>query len=134
MMIDDMTYIYSTFIVSFSGGKPVWAMFVLVQLSAPCDQLDHELISIYLIDYNHMKTFDNVGNLAQTMFLQGVPQLSSHFVLVVFSASRARTEEYFTIFQQPRRRRFQNSPYFPHYLKNWSSYSTKRETNWILKV
>ena len=39
-------------------------MFVLVQLSAPCDQLDHELISIYLIDYNHMKTFDNAGNIA----------------------------------------------------------------------
>ena len=50
--------------------------------------------------------------------LQGVPQLSSHFVLVVFSASRARTEEYFTIFQQPRRCRFQNSPYFPPYIKN----------------
>ena len=66
--------------------------------------------------------------------IQGVPQLSSHFVLVVFSASRARTEEYFTIFQQPRRCRFQNSPYFPPYLKNWSSYSPKRETNWILKV
>ena len=32
--------------------------------SAPCDQLDHELISIYLIDYNHMKTFDNAGNIA----------------------------------------------------------------------
>ena len=65
--------VYSTFIVSFSGGKPtkklsnicsVWATFVLVQLSAPCDQLDHELISIYLIDYNHMKTFDNAGNIA----------------------------------------------------------------------
>ena len=58
--------VYSTFIVSFSGGKPVWAMFVLVQLSAPCDQLDHELISIYLIDYNYMyiKTFDNAGNIA----------------------------------------------------------------------
>ena len=50
--------------------------------------------------------------------LQGVPQLSIPFVLVVFSASRARTEEYFTIFQQPRRCRFQNSPYFPPYLKN----------------
>ena len=65
--------VYSTFIVSFSGGKPtkklsnicsVWATFVLVQLSAPCDQLDHELISIYLIDYNYMKTFDNAGNIA----------------------------------------------------------------------
>ena len=65
--------VYSTFIVSFSGGKPtkklsniwsVWATFILVQLSAPCDQLDHELISIYLIDYNHMKTFDNAGNIA----------------------------------------------------------------------
>ena len=50
--------------------------------------------------------------------LQGVPQLSIHLVLVVFSASRARTEVYFTIFQQPRRRRFQNSPYFPPYVKN----------------
>ena len=30
--------------------------------------------------------------------LQGVPQLSIHFVLVVFSASRALTEKYFTIF------------------------------------
>ena len=40
----------------------VWATFVLVQLSAPCDQLDHELISIYLIDYRLCKTFDNVGN------------------------------------------------------------------------
>ena len=65
--------VYSTFIVSFSGGKPtkklsnIWsflATFVLVQLSAPCDQLDHELISIYLIDYNHMNTFDNAGNIA----------------------------------------------------------------------
>ena len=68
------------------------------------------------------------------IFVQGVPQLSSHFVLVVFSASRTRSEEYFTIFQQPRRRRFQNSPYFPPYVKKWSIYSTKRETNWILKV
>ena len=65
--------VYSTFIVSFSGGKTtkklsnicsVLATFVLVQLSAPCDQLDHELISIYLIDYNYMKTFDNAGNIA----------------------------------------------------------------------
>ena len=40
----------------------------------------------------------------------------SHFVLVVFLASRARTNEYFTIFQQPRRREFQNSPYFPPYV------------------
>ena len=30
--------------------------------------------------------------------VQGVPQLSIHFVLVVFSASRALTEKYFTIF------------------------------------
>ena len=35
------------------------------------------------------------------VYIQGVPQLSSHFVLVVFSASRARTEEYFTIFNSP---------------------------------
>ena len=35
--------------------------------------------------------------------VQGVPQLSSHFVLLVFSASRAHTEVHFTIFQQPRR-------------------------------
>ena len=35
-------------------------------------------------------------------YIQGVPQLTIHFVLVVFSASRARTEEYFTIFQQPK--------------------------------
>ena len=41
--------------------------------------------------------------------LQGVPQLSIHFVLVVFSASSARTDVYFTIFQQPRRWQFQNS-------------------------
>ena len=63
--------------------------------------------------------------------LQGVPQLSSHFVLLVFSASRARTEVHFTIFQQPRRRGFQNSPYFPPYVKNWSSYRAKHEANWI---
>ena len=31
-------------------------------------------------------------------YVQGVPQLSIHFVLVVFSASRALTEKYFTIF------------------------------------
>ena len=30
--------------------------------------------------------------------LQGVPQLSSHFDLLVFSASRAQTEVHFTIF------------------------------------
>ena len=35
--------------------------------------------------------------------VQGVPQLSIHFVLVVFLASSARTDVYFTIFQQPRR-------------------------------
>ena len=63
--------------------------------------------------------------------LQGVPQLSSHFVLLVFSASRARTDVHFTILQQPRKRRFQNSPYFPSYVKNWSSYRAKREANWI---
>ena len=63
--------------------------------------------------------------------IQGVPQLSSHFVLLVFSASHAHTEVHFTIFQQPRRRRFQNSPYFPPYIKNWSSYRAKREANWI---
>ena len=52
------------------------------------------------------------------LMVQGVPQLSSHFVLLFFSASRAHTEVHFTIFQQPRRRRFQNSPYFPPYVKN----------------
>ena len=66
-----------------------------------------------------------------TIYIQGVPKVSSHFVLVVFSASRARTEFHFTIFQQPRRRRFQNSPYFPPYVKNWSNYKAKREANWI---
>ena len=65
------------------------------------------------------------------IIIQGVPQLSSHFVLLVFSASRAHTEVHFTIFQQPRRRRFQNSPYFPPYVKNWSSYRAKCEANWI---
>ena len=35
------------------------------------------------------------------MVIQGVPQLSIHLVLVVFSASRARTEVYFTIFNSP---------------------------------
>ena len=53
---------------------------------------------------------------AQEADIQGVPKVSSHFVLVVFSPSRARTEFHFTIFQQPRRR-FQNSPYFPPYVK-----------------
>ena len=61
--------------------------------------------------------------------VQGVPQLSIHFVLVVFSASRACTDVHFTILQQPRRRRFQNSPYFPSYVKNLSSYKVKREAN-----
>ena len=55
------------------------------------------------------------------MLLQGVPQMSIHLVLVVFSASRARSEVYFTIFQQPRRQWFQNSPYFWTYVKNWLS-------------
>ena len=48
--------------------------------------------------------------------IQGVPQLSIHFVLVVFSASSARTDVYFTLFQQPMRWQFQNSPYFPPYV------------------
>ena len=64
-------------------------------------------------------------------YIQGVSQLSSHFVLLVFSASRAHTEVHFTIFQQPRRRGFQNSPYFPPYVKNWSSYRAKREATLI---
>ena len=64
-------------------------------------------------------------------FVQGVPQLSSHFVLHFFSAYRTHTEVHFTIFQQPGRRRFQNSPYFPPYVKNWSSYRANREANWI---
>ena len=38
-----------------------------------------------------------------TTGLQGVPQLSIHFVLVVFLDSSACTDVYFTIFQQPRR-------------------------------
>ena len=50
--------------------------------------------------------------------IQGVPQLSSHSVLLVFSASYDHTVVHFTIFQQPRRRQFQNSPYFPPYFKN----------------
>ena len=57
-------------------------------------------------------------DLKSVLYVQGVPQLSSHFVLLVFSASHAHTEVHFTIFQQPRRRRFQNSPYFPPYIKN----------------
>ena len=52
-------------------------------------------------------------DLKSVLYVQGVPQLSSHFVLLVFSACRAHTEVHFTIFQQPRRRGFQNSPYFP---------------------
>ena len=36
------------------------------------------------------------------IYIQGVPKVSSHFVLVVFLASHARTEFHFTIFQQPR--------------------------------
>ena len=58
--------------------------------------------------------------------LQGVPKLSSHFVLLVFSASHAHTEVHITIFQQARRGRLQNSPYFPLYFKNLSSYRAKR--------
>ena len=45
--------------------------------------------------------------LRKNMKIQGVPQLSSHFVLHFFSAYRTHTEVHFTIFQQPRRRRFQ---------------------------
>ena len=37
--------------------------------------------------------------LLYSILLQGVPQLRSHFVLLVFSASRAHTEVHFTIFQ-----------------------------------
>ena len=42
------------------------------------------------------------GGRMENLYIQGVPKVSSHFVLVVFSASRACTEVYFTIFQQPR--------------------------------
>ena len=66
--------------------------------------------------------------------LQGVPYNCLHFDFVIFSGSRSHTEKLLTIFQQLRRWGFQNSPYFTSYMKKRSSYSTKREINWILKV
>ena len=70
------------------------------------------------LDNNLLVGNNGDSSSAGPQHLQGVPQLSSHFVLLVFSASHAHTEVHFTIFQQPRRRRFQNSPYFPPYIKN----------------
>ena len=83
--------VYSTFIVSFSGGKPtkklsnicsVWATFVLVQLSAPCDQLDNEF---YQIDYRLFKTmflydtFSSLTTLLSTwQYFAGQPPLRIH--------------------------------------------------------
>ena len=62
----------------------------------------------------------------------GCPTIEYSLCFGCFSASSARTEVYFTIFIQPRRRLFQNSPYFPPYVKNWSSYRAKREATLIL--
>ena len=51
-----------------------------------------------VLQYINIITSTKFLILISVPILQGVPQLSIHFVLVVFSASRALTEKYFTIF------------------------------------
>ena len=60
-----------------------------------------------LCTFFHLFLYVFIFWLRKNMKIQGVPQLSSHFVLHFFSAYRTHTEVHLTIFQQPRRRRFQ---------------------------
>ena len=80
-------------------------MLMMMTLTDVHEYSNRNNVARSIIGFSYLQSISNIQypSFHWAIYIQGVPQLSIHFVLVVFSASSARTDVYFTIFQQPRR-------------------------------